>query len=361
MTATAITPVAQAVRSEPAAVSGRVTYPLTWLRGVAALAVLVFHAYQNNRTGSRPAPGPGPAVRTRRCSAPSSSSRCSSCCRASCSGCPVAKSGTRRPGRQSGVGAAVPPDGAVGCRSTYAVVLVVWTTDQPVAARALGGPAAAPDVHPRLQRRLRLLDGRPGLDARRRVPLLRRRWRCRVPAGPGGSTPCAGPRRTGRGRVVAAGRPRGRRRSATWPGRSSWTQPSHENWSAWFSPLSRAADFGLGTGLAVLTAAGVRLGRWSRGAAGRRRRRGPRRCSWPPAPCDHHRRVVAPGVRAGGHRRAGRGGAARRPVAARTRVAATRHPRGAGVRRVPHPRAGDAVPRRTWERCPTLGPERSSW
>ncbi|MFC4785786.1 acyltransferase family protein [Nocardioides sp. MAHUQ-72] len=31
------------------------------------------------------------------------------------------------------------------------------------------------------------------------------------------------------------------------------------NWSIWFSPLSRAADFGLGMGLAVLSAAGVRL------------------------------------------------------------------------------------------------------
>lgn len=33
-----------------------------------------------------------------------------------------------------------------------------------------------------------------------------------------------------------------------------------ENWSVWFSPLSRAADFGLGTGLAVLVAAGLRAG-----------------------------------------------------------------------------------------------------
>ncbi|GGF47173.1 hypothetical protein GCM10011519_21520 [Marmoricola endophyticus] len=33
-----------------------------------------------------------------------------------------------------------------------------------------------------------------------------------------------------------------------------------DNWSIWFSPLSRAADFGLGTGLAVLVAVGVRAG-----------------------------------------------------------------------------------------------------
>lgn len=40
----------------------------------------------------------------------------------------------------------------------------------------------------------------------------------------------------------------------------------HTNWSIWFSPFSRAADFGLGMGLAVLAAAGVRLGARVRGA-----------------------------------------------------------------------------------------------
>lgn len=34
----------------------------------------------------------------------------------------------------------------------------------------------------------------------------------------------------------------------------------HTDWSIWFSPVSRAADFGLGMGLAVIAAAGVRLG-----------------------------------------------------------------------------------------------------
>ncbi|WP_341928114.1 acyltransferase [Nocardioides psychrotolerans] len=38
-----------------------------------------------------------------------------------------------------------------------------------------------------------------------------------------------------------------------------------DNWSVWFSPLSRAADFGIGMGLALLVAAGVRLGRVARG------------------------------------------------------------------------------------------------
>lgn len=40
----------------------------------------------------------------------------------------------------------------------------------------------------------------------------------------------------------------------------------HTNWSVWFSPLSRAADFGIGMGLALISAAGVRLGSRVRGA-----------------------------------------------------------------------------------------------
>ena len=38
------------------------------------------------------------------------------------------------------------------------------------------------------------------------------------------------------------------------------------DWSVWFSPLSRGADFGIGMGLAVLSATGLRLGRALRGA-----------------------------------------------------------------------------------------------
>ena len=45
------------------------------------------------------------------------------------------------------------------------------------------------------------------------------------------------------------------------------TAQSPENWSVWFSPLSRAADFGIGMGLAVLSAAGVRLSARTRGLA----------------------------------------------------------------------------------------------
>ncbi|MGL5865760.1 MAG: acyltransferase family protein [Dermatophilaceae bacterium] len=41
--------------------------------------------------------------------------------------------------------------------------------------------------------------------------------------------------------------------------------PGAENWSVWYSPLSRAADFGIGMGLGVLVAAGVRVGPTVRG------------------------------------------------------------------------------------------------
>ncbi len=43
-----------------------------------------------------------------------------------------------------------------------------------------------------------------------------------------------------------------------------WSPQELDNWSVLFSPLSRAADFGVGTGLAVIVAAGVRLGRPAR-------------------------------------------------------------------------------------------------
>ena len=40
----------------------------------------------------------------------------------------------------------------------------------------------------------------------------------------------------------------------------------HDDWSTWFNPLAKAADFGLGMGLAVLAVVGVRLGRAARTA-----------------------------------------------------------------------------------------------
>jgi peptidoglycan/LPS O-acetylase OafA/YrhL len=45
-----------------------------------------------------------------------------------------------------------------------------------------------------------------------------------------------------------------------------WSPVEPDNWSVLFSPLSRAADFGVGTALAVITAAGVRLPGWARGS-----------------------------------------------------------------------------------------------
>ena len=46
-----------------------------------------------------------------------------------------------------------------------------------------------------------------------------------------------------------------------------WSPTGPENWSVLFSPMSRAADFAVGTGLAVIAAAGVRLGGLTRAAA----------------------------------------------------------------------------------------------
>lgn len=42
---------------------------------------------------------------------------------------------------------------------------------------------------------------------------------------------------------------------------------AHTDWSIWFSPLAKAADFGIGMGLGVLAAAGVRAGSVVRGLA----------------------------------------------------------------------------------------------
>jgi peptidoglycan/LPS O-acetylase OafA/YrhL len=44
-----------------------------------------------------------------------------------------------------------------------------------------------------------------------------------------------------------------------------WSPAAPDNYSVLFSPISRAADFGIGTGLAVLAAAGARLPGWARG------------------------------------------------------------------------------------------------
>jgi peptidoglycan/LPS O-acetylase OafA/YrhL len=46
------------------------------------------------------------------------------------------------------------------------------------------------------------------------------------------------------------------------------TTQDSENWSVWFSPMSKGVDFGIGMALAVLVAAGVRLSRPTRTALG---------------------------------------------------------------------------------------------
>lgn len=45
-------------------------------------------------------------------------------------------------------------------------------------------------------------------------------------------------------------------------------QPPETDWSAWFNPLAKALDFGIGMALAVVCASGVRLGSAARLAAG---------------------------------------------------------------------------------------------
>ena len=123
-----------------------------------------------------------------------------------------------------------------------------------------------------------------------------------------------------------------------------WSPVEMDNWSALFSPLSRAADFGVGTALAVITAAGVRLGRRARigtAIAGAGRAGLPRR----DALARPGRRVVAPGVR-GRHRRgADLDRAARRAVAEGARAALAGLGGRPRLRDLPDPRAGDAAAR----------------
>ena len=120
------------------------------------------------------------------------------------------------------------------------------------------------------------------------------------------------------------------------------TSQSPENWSIWFSPLSRAADFGLGMGLAVLSAAGLRLSGRVRGTAA---------VAGTAAlaalvmtrPISTTGEWWHPLYAAGDHGRPGRGRAARRPVARLARLEAAGLGRDPRVRRLPDPRAGDAV------------------
>ena len=175
----------------------------------------------------------------------------------------------------------------------YAVVLVVWALTNPSL------PGHWQDLvlhltftHVYSDEYIFWTDG-PGLVAGGGVPLLRADgarvpfvtpWRGAATAGPALAwpPPCRWP-------CWSSGSP-------TSAGRSRWPTVDHTNWSIWFSPLSRAADFGIGMGLAVLAAAGVRL---APGRAGRhgRDRSGALSCWCCTAAARRRRRVVAPGVR----------------------------------------------------------------
>ena len=133
----------------------------------------------------------------------------------------------------------------------YAVVLVVWATTNPSL------PGHWQDLLLHLTFTHVYSDDyifwtdRPGLDAGRGVPLLR----------PDGALGAARPPAAYAAPAAAPVGSRSSRccRPCWWSSVSrylAWNilvaQPAHEDWSVWFSPLSRAADFGIGTGLAVL-------------------------------------------------------------------------------------------------------------
>ena len=162
----------------------------------------------------------------------------------------------RRRHRPAGPGAAVPPDGAAAAALLRDRADGLGA-DQPVPARPLAGPGDAPDLHPRLQRPVHLLDRRTCLVAGGGVPLLRADGARRPARHTGRTTRRTAARPPGR-RVGAARRCARRSASPTCLGDRP-RRPARELVGL-FSPLSRGADFGIGMGLAVLVAAGVRLG-----------------------------------------------------------------------------------------------------
>lgn len=246
----------------PAVPGSRTTYPLGWLRGLAALAVVFFHAYQHNRTGAEGVwPWSGGAHRAML------GTELFVEMFFVLSGfvlwLPVARAALR-------VGPDRPGWVLLLRRMArllplyYVVVLVVWTTTNPSLPGHWQdllmhltfthvysddyifwtvGPAWSLGVEFHFYVLMALS-----------VPLVQ-----------------AGVRRvdTHRGRLaVAAVLPV--LLTLTGVAYLAWTtlvsQPPIDDWSTWFSPLSRAADFGLGTALAIAVAAGVRLGARVRGA-----------------------------------------------------------------------------------------------
>ncbi|MET0838167.1 MAG: acyltransferase [Marmoricola sp.] len=251
--------------TSPAPIAGatRTIYPLTWLRGLAALAVVTFHAYQHNRTGADYAwPWSG--------------------------GAHQAMLGTELFVEMffvlSGFVLWLPVartalDGQVGRPGWvvlfrrmarllplyYAVVLVVWALTNPSLPGHwqdlllhltfthvysdqyifwTDGPAWSLAVEFHFYVLMALCIPLVHAAVRRTTS----RWaRTAIVA----ALPVA---------LVVTGIA-----YLTWM--TVWSPASMENWSVLFSPLSRAADFGVGTGLAVIAAAGVRLGRRTRAAA----------------------------------------------------------------------------------------------
>ncbi|MCW2845620.1 MAG: Acyltransferase 3 [Nocardioides sp.] len=255
-TATPITSAAATPVADPgSAPTARPVFPLGWLRGLAALAVVFFHSYQNNRSG------PGSAW-------PFSGAAHQAMLGTDLfvdmffvlSGLvlwlPIARAcadgATSRPGRVllfRRMARLLP--------LYYAVVLVVWTTTNP----ALPGnwqdlALHLTFTHVYSDQYIFWTDGPAWSLAVEfhfyvlmalAVPLVN-----------------AAVRRTStrRGRLVAASvLPAAS--IAVGLGYLLWatlTAQGAENWSIWFSPLSRGVDFGLGMGLAVLSAAGIRFG-----------------------------------------------------------------------------------------------------
>ncbi len=149
----------------------RPVFPLGWLRGLAALCVVFFHAYQNNRSGPTSAwPWSGNAHQLML------GSDLFVDMFFLLSGLvlwlPIARVLRGRPARPTRTGAALPPDGAADAAVRHGRARRLGG-HQPGAAGPLGRPGVAPDVHPRLQRPVHLLDRRTRVVAGRGGPLLR--------------------------------------------------------------------------------------------------------------------------------------------------------------------------------------------
>ena len=315
-------------------------FPLGWLRGLAALTVLTFHAYQHNRTGAEYAwPWSGAAHQAMLGTdlfvdmffVLSGFVLWLTVARATIDG---------RTGR---------PGWVLLFRRMARLLPLYYTIvhrrlggHEPVAAGALAGPAAAPELHSRLQRPVHLLGRRPRVVTRSRVPLLRADGAVGA-AGARRSSTYDDPAGQARRRTRTSHAPDGHRRHLPALGHRRRVTPARPNWSVWFSPMSRAADFGIGAALAVISAAGVRLGRGARVTAGlvgiaslavlvMNR------------PDVGVRRLVGTRLRAGDRGRPVRDRAARRSVACCVQLAPTRVDRWARLRHLPDSRAGHADP-----------------